>query len=309
MVIRSIRPYGGIFTAFFLLACAIMLSSCDKGKDEGTGSAGKVPQQFSGTLPVRILPEYPNSWNDLQALYSGDKRVAYSWERNGALIKNENTTKLSRKNLARGDSITVKVRAGDETGGATVVIGNAPPQVLSIGLKPAHVYTGVDVAAKPNSNDPDGDDIQYEYQWAINDEDASDNDPVLKGEKLKKGDRITLVVTPSDGVDKGEPFKVNVAIVRNSPPFFTSTPPEKFTAALYEYRAIVKDPDGDKITYSLASSPKGMTIDPVSGMISWPISKKDGGSHQVEVVATDSDGAKCSQKYSLNISLNNGTGK
>jgi hypothetical protein len=292
--------------AICLIACSIMVSSCDSAKKEGPSVAKPVPQQFSGTLHVKVLPENACALNDLRALYSGDKGVSYSWERNGVLLKDETTPNLSRKNSTKGDRITVTVRDGKETGCATVVIGNAPPKVISIYIEPAVVYTGVDVTAKPNSIDPDGDDIRYDYQWSINNVDVSDDSPVLKGDRFKKGDRISLVVTPSDSEGKGTPFKANVSRVSNAPPVFVSTPPDTFSGFQYSYRALAKDPDGDKITYSLASAPAGMTIDPVSGMISWRISKEGAGSHAIEVVASDPDGAKSSQKYSLNISINSG---
>ena len=301
MPFRAMRSYGRHSMAICLFACSVMVSSCDSAKKEATEAAKPVMQQFSGTLHVKILPDATSSLFDLRALYSGDKGVSYTWEKNGVLLNNETTAKLSRRYLARGDRITVTVHSGNETGSATVVIGNAPPQVISINLDPAVVYTGVDVAAKPNSIDPDGDDIRYEYQWSINGMDVSNDSPILKGDKLKKGERISLVVTPSDGGDKGAPFQVNVATVANAAPFFVSTPPDNFSGFQYTYRASAKDPDGDRITYSLASAPVGMTIDPASGVINWRVSKDDAGSHPIDVVATDSEGAKKSQTYSLDI--------
>jgi hypothetical protein len=306
MIFRSIRTNGRLLAATCLALCSFMASSCDSGKGGNPESSKFVPQQFSGTLQVRILPDNPTSWHDLQAMYSGEKGVSYSWEKNGATLASEKTDKLSRKNLAKGDRISVTVRAGNETGSATVVIGNAPPQVLSIALEPAVVYTGVDLTAKPNAVDPDGDEIRYNYQWAINDRETTDNGPVLKGDRFKKGDRITLAVTPSDGADQGSPYKVTVATIRNTPPFFTSSPPENFMASQYTYSVTAKDLDGDKITYSLASAPKGMTIDPDSGVVTWRISAEDSGAHEVEIVASDSDGARSTQKYSLDIRQNNG---
>jgi len=46
-----------------------------------------------------------------------------------------------------------------------------------------------------------------------------------------------------------------------------------------------------------------MTIDSKSGKITWPITKASGGSSIVEIEAQDSDGAKATQKYTLNITL------
>ncbi len=293
--------------ALCLALCAVTLSSCDSAKKESPGPPKPVAQLHSGKLGVNILPVAPSSSHDLRALYSGDWGVCYSWVMKVLLIAWETTPRLSRQNFAKNDKIAVTVRSGNETGSATVVIGNAPPQVISIALEPAVVYTGADIIAKPTASDPDGDDIQYDYHWSINGQEVTGSSPVLKGDLLKKGDKVTLLVTPTDGEQSGTPFKVDVATVSNSPPFFVSTPPENFSGMQYSYRASAKDPDGDKIAYSLATAPKGMTIDPVSGMITWLISKGDAGSHPIEVVATDPEGAKISQKFTLNIRLNNGT--
>lgn len=306
LAFRAIRSYGRYPMAMCLMVCSIMASSCDSAKKETTEAAKTVPQQFSGSLSVKVLPDNACALYDLQALYTGDKGVSYSWEKNGVLLKDETTPNLSRRNLTKGDRITCTVRTDKETGSATVLIGNAPPRVNSIYFEPAVVYSGVDITAKPDSIDPDGDNIRYDYQWSINNLDVSDNSAVLKGDKFKKGDKITLVVTPSDSEGIGTPFKANAATVANAPPVFVSTPPDNFRGKQYTYRASAKDPDGDKITYSLSSAPTGMTIDPVSGMINWRISKEDAGSHSIEIVASDSEGAKSSQKYSLNITINDG---
>lgn len=303
---REIRSCSRHLTAISLILYAFMVCSCDSAIKETAEKSKHVSQQFAGTLPVRILPDNACSLYDLRADYTGKNVVSYSWERNGAPIDHENTAVLSRNNYAKGDRITVTVRAGKDMGSATVVIGNTPPHLVSIDIEPTVIYTGVDIKAKPQSVDPDGDDIRYDFQWFVNEQEVFDNSPVLKGDRLKKGDKIKLVVTPSDGEERGNPFEANVITVSNSPPFFVSIPPDNFKGMQYTYSASAKDLDGDKITYSLDSAPAGMTIDPTSGMVNWPISKADAGFHEIEVLASDAEGAKSSQKYTLNITINSG---
>jgi len=54
----------------------------------------------------------------------------------------------------------------------------------------------------------------------------------------------------------------------------------------YVYDVEADDPDGDVLTYSLAVSPSGMTIDPDTGVIEW-IPTVESGLYQVVVEVSD----------------------
>jgi len=74
----------------------------------------------------------------------------------------------------------------------------------------------------------------------------------------------------------------------NQPPVITSTPitvaPENVP---YTYNVDAIDPDGDSLTYTLALSPVGMTIDPVTGLITWNHDPWQGTDAPVTVEVTD----------------------
>ena len=78
---------------------------------------------------------------------------------------------------------------------------------------------------------------------------------------------------------------------------------EQFKGFTYTYDAVAEDPDGDVVTYSVASAPKGMTIDRDTGNIVWQFTKMDEGSHTIEVIAQDSEGLRGFQKYTLSITI------
>ena len=69
----------------------------------------------------------------------------------------------------------------------------------------------------------------------------------------------------------------------------------------YTYDVEATDPDDDTLTYSLDTAPNGMTIDPATGLISWPVSPHEAGEHQVVVRVQDPDGAFDTQSYTLTI--------
>ena len=69
----------------------------------------------------------------------------------------------------------------------------------------------------------------------------------------------------------------------------------------YSYDVEAKDGNGDAITYSLAAAPLGMTIDPATGLITWPVSSAVAGDHQVSVRVQTPDGLFDVQNYTLTI--------
>lgn len=86
----------------------------------------------------------------------------------------------------------------------------------------------------------------------------------------------------------------------NKPPIINSTPIVKaYEGILYEYDVEVID-DNNYLDYSLEESPNNMTIDSVTGLISWLPLQKDIGHH--EIIAKVSDGEFFdSQNYTLEV--------
>ncbi len=68
----------------------------------------------------------------------------------------------------------------------------------------------------------------------------------------------------------------------------------------YFDRVIASDHDNDILTYSLTTSPNGMTINSNDGSISWPDAKE--GSFPVEVQVSDNKGGIAAQGNNLNVS-------
>jgi len=298
-----------------VLLSAISLAACTKdGNETRSGSLRQEGQTASsqthaGKLDVKILPDAPTVLTDLQALYSGRGIAAYQWRKDDQPLEGETSSQLLKDRFLKGDRISVVVAAGGEQGEASITIGNSPPTITSVPFSPEHIYAGVDITVAPIGSDPDGDVVGFRYRWAINDKDVSEDTPVLKGSLFKRGDKINLIVVPYDQDGEGKPFVSQNMTIPNAPPKIISDPPE-FHGDVYAYQVVAEDPDGDPLTYSLASAPPGMSIDARTGMIKWNIDEKSAGTHGVEVIAQDPGGLKASQKYSLTMTVTDqGAGK
>ncbi|MGQ0793104.1 MAG: Ig domain-containing protein [Deltaproteobacteria bacterium] len=197
----------------------------------------------------------------------------------------------------------------DEESGEDAPSGddNNLPKLISISI--ATVVNG-DIRsgfrAIPTASDADGDEISFRYQWSRNDRPVvGARDSILPwGEDFKRGDKISVEVTVSDtqnlGAGRGEgEFKIP-----NSPPRIVSEPKPRIEDGKFDYTIKAEDADGDAVEYSIRNAPKGMTIEPATGRIKWDFSEGDVGEYSVEVVATDTEGARGRQVLSLSIPEN-----
>lgn len=89
--------------------------------------------------------------------------------------------------------------------------------------------------------------------------------------------------------------KLRVKASAGAAPVFHSVPVAAAAAGMpYSYQAQAVDPDGQPVTYALvtganpATPPAGMSIDSVTGLLSWPAQQVTAGSYPVTVRASDS---------------------
>lgn len=260
-----------------------------------------VPAETAG-LSVRIIPASPTSVDSLTALvYGARDSMTFQWAVNGEAVEGVNGATLQSGGYGRGDEVRVYVTADGSEVSESVVIGNVLPVVKGVTLNPVVIHRGIDITAAPVGADIDGDVVNYRYQWIINgEEQAVETDLALKGDRFKRGDKVTVRLVPYDTKGEGAGFTPPPITIPDAPPMFTSVPPESFSSRTYVYMVSVEDADGDHVSLSLAKAPKGMGIDE-KGRISWEITDKDAGVHPVEIVADDGYGSRTVQSYEINI--------
>ncbi len=141
------------------------------------------------------------------------------------------------------------------------------------------------------------------YEWKVNGSEITGaNEGELKWQEgFKKGDTITVTVTPYNDLGQGATSAEGSFRIPNSPPVITSQPDTSFEKGKFSYTVEAQDPDGDAMDFSLKNAPKGMTIEPATGLIVWEYDEKEAGDYKVTVIVTDSEGARAVQDLTLSI--------
>lgn len=185
---------------------------------------------------------------------------------------------------------------------------NHPPVVKSIRIESVPGNDTINTfRAIVDAKDPDNDVITFGYQWKLDGEDipGATDETLEWREDFKKGSIISVGVIPFDGKDEGVWKAEGSFTIPNSAPIITSEPIPRVEDGKLSYALKAEDPDGDPIEYTLKNAPRGMTIEPATGLITWEFGEADIGEHVVEIIVTDSEGAKASQMLTLNISPKN----
>jgi hypothetical protein len=297
-----------LYTVLFLLGGIL---SCQREGQRGVTSKPNSPPIITS---VTLLPENPNHESDLSLLVQcedpeGDSiTYAYQWMINDREISGSDGNLLRSGNFKKGDSIRVKITPSDgKTQGKpflspVIRINNSPPVIEKVWIEPRVVRVQDQLRVVVESSDKDKDFVYYTYQWEKNGAILTEEKgETLESSQFKKGDSLSVIAVADDREARGAPKRSDPVVVSNSPPVIASSPPTSLKGNTYLYQVKAEDPDLDPISFSLKSGPKGMVIDQTTGLLRWEVQKENEGSHVVEIEASDPDGAKSLQQYTLAV--------
>jgi hypothetical protein len=292
----------GLYLIF--LMCLFLLLSCSKEKE----TLQAVGPQKTGVYKIELSPKgaTKNSLISVAVRGVNPSDLRYQWIVNNTEIEGATEDVLRYPHLKKNDRVQVKVfiRGQEELISQPLIISNTIPQIQSAKLIPQNPQKGDELKADVRTFDGDGDTISLLYEWFINEEPlAETSDTVnIDGKLIKRGDKVSVKITPTDGEQQGQPV-ILYSIINNSPPIVSSVTVPTFqdNGRIYTSRVIADDPEGDPLTYTLREKPEGMTIDPKSGIITWRVTPKDRGEHNVIVSVSDDYGGEVLISFTTKI--------
>ena len=200
-------------------------------------------------------------------------------------------------------SYPVQVEVSDGRGGVdsqafTVTVPNRPPQIITTPVTSAVAGSAYSYAVQ--AVDADGDTLTFSLPVAPTGMTIDPAAGVIDWLPAASGSfDVTVQVDDGDGGSDSQTFTINVTAA-NQAPVITSSP--VLTAIInvaYIYTVTATDADGDSLAYSLTAAPAGMSIDPVSGLISWTPAAL--GDVTVSVVVSDGNGGSASQTFTVTV--------
>lgn len=269
---------------------------------------------------VELSPATPVMGSHLTAIVrasdpDGDPiRLHYVWQRNGTEVSAGDQRSILIPGMQKGDEIQVEVTASDgqlesAPAEASATVGDRAPVLSAVGLQPyGDVRPGQKITAVPQALDPDNDPLTYQYTWTVNGE-TRGHDRIFDTQGLRRGDKVQVRVVASDGSLQSSSVASQVQRMGNSPPVIKQLPTAQVTGGTFRYAFQAEDPDGDNnLRFFLASAPKGMSIDPITGVLTWHPDASQTGVHPVEVGVKDSYGDGTTFKFNLTVTAKVGKG-
>jgi 3D (Asp-Asp-Asp) domain-containing protein len=201
----------------------------------------------------------------------------------------------------KGDVVKAKATIyGKEVLSNETKIKNSPPEVSKIRSLPEVVKLGDPLSVEVSGVDIDGDDLTFIYEWTKNGKPIGNENQIEV--PLKRGDKVSIKVTPYDGEDYGSPVIMQREI-HNMPSIIIDEKNFNVDGKVYTYQIKAIDPDGDPLTFSLKQAPKGMTVDKSTGLITWKVEEKDKGKHPVTFQVSDGHGGNVVYNFEIAISV------
>jgi len=185
--------------------------------------------------------------------------------------------------------------------------GNHPPSVLSARIYPTNVTLDTELRVDIQGEDADGNRITYRYQWVVNGGPVPGaTAPAFKPERLKKGDRVTADIVPTDGKADGAVFTTGPVTIGNTAPRILEIYVEPLPLQRgkpIKIRVVVADPDGDPVTlaYKWFRNNKEIPGAPGDTLDTKEFQKKD----ILEVLVTPSDGKSRGEGQGLQMVIEN----
>ncbi|WHZ16732.1 MAG: EF hand domain/PKD domain protein [Nitrospira sp.] len=314
---KGLPPFAfpGAFRLVVMCCLIIVWWGCSSSPQDGSVAASNTKQNQPPTVRlVTIVPAPLTLVGPITAHVAADDPEGteitkrFQWIVNGAPVLGATGFELKPDHVKRGDQVAVEVIVSDGQAESApyrtepVTVVNTPPLVTHVTIEAALPEGSNRVFAKIDTVDPDRDEIHYTYRWWRNDKQVKEGDEsVLDTTGFGRKDIVAVEVIARDQDAAALPVRATPIVLGNSPPQILSSPSALTNREQYEYLVHAKDPDGDMVNYTLETAPPGMTIDKVTGQVTWKVTAGSAGTHRVKVMAEDGQGGTAWQEFEVSI--------
>jgi hypothetical protein len=146
--------------------------------------------------------------------------------------------------------------------------------------------------------DADGDALQFEIAWSKNGEPAGNGSRLTT--PLKRGDKVSVTVTPFDGKERGK-STTQFRDILNTAPVIEGQEQFQVSDNAVTFHVRASDADGDPLTFSLKDAPAGMSIDRGTGWVRWVTSPGIPGKVPFTVVVSDGAGGESTARFTVTV--------
>jgi hypothetical protein len=175
-------------------------------------------------------------------------------------------------------------------------VKNMVPEIRGVRFVGGDGRPGDTLGVETEGYDADGDPVQFEITWLKN------GQPAGTGNRLtipvKRGDKVTVTVTPFDGKERGKSAVLSREIL-NTPPVIEGQDQFQVSDAAVTFYVRASDADGDVLTYSLKDAPAGMSIDRKTGFVRWMTSPGTTGKVPFTVIVSDGAGGESTTRFTV----------
>lgn len=301
------------FFSFFIIAALFLSCSSEKPADIARGKPVKAKDSgISGKdaspaavrevqYSLEIIPVDASRSSVLSLTSKGFNLSDASivWLVNGNPVVSETPSQFKAIETKKGDTVQAKAMVnGREILSNIVKVRNAVPEMTRIKIMPETFKSGDVLYVDVIGSDIDGDEVTVLYEWTKNGEPAGKEKQI--GVPIKRGDKISIKITPFDGENYGQPIILRREI-RNLPPVIIEDKKFSFDGKRFSYQVKATDPDNDTLVYSLKTAPAGMTIEKTTGFIQWIVPQDFKGDVSVMVIVNDGHGGEALQSFVFEI--------
>ena len=288
---------------------------CSSSPQDGSVAGDAIKNNHPPTIrQVTIVPTPLTLQGPITAHVAADDPEGtelakrFQWIVNGAPLLGSTAFELKPNFVKRGDQVALEVIASDGQADSLpyrtepVTVVNTPPLTARVTIEADASGGSNRVVAKVDAVDSDLDEIHFTYRWWRNDKQVKEGEEgSLDTTGFGRKDVVVVEVVARDSEDAAPPTRSTPIVLGNSPPQIVSNPAAVTNRQRYEYLVQAKDVDGDTVTYGLETAPPGMTIDKVTGQVTWHVTPGLAGTHRVKVMADDGQGGMAWQEFEVSI--------